>query len=90
MKILTTALSLILLLGLSTSSTCGQNTRQLIPKEKRAKLLSPQDREKAFVSAKPAVGDAVPDLKIFDANGKSVRMSEFRGKYVVLTFGCLT
>ena len=53
-----------------------------------------QPRKKAseedFVKEKPAVGDAFPDLVVYDPDGKEVKTSSFRGHYTVLTFGCLT
>ena len=34
----------------------------------------------------PAVGDAVPDYPMLNQSGKKIRLSQFRGKVVVLTF----
>lgn len=64
----------------------GQSTHE----EMRPKAQTPQEKERKFVSAKPTIGDALPDVSIFDENGKSFQTSSFRGKYVVITFGCLT
>jgi len=41
--------------------------------------------------AVPAVGQAAPDFTLSDANGKAVKLSDFRGKHVVLEWtnpGC--
>jgi peroxiredoxin len=41
--------------------------------------------------AAPAVGQAAPDFTLKDASGKSVKLSDYRGKYVVLEWtnpGC--
>ena len=46
--------------------------------------------EAAFVKERPAVGDALPDVTVYDVNGKEVTTSSLRGQYIVLTFGCLT
>ena len=46
--------------------------------------------EAAFVKERPAVGDALPDVTVYDVNGKEVKTSSLRGQYIVLTFGCLT
>ena len=46
--------------------------------------------EAAFVKERPAVGDALPDVTVYDVNGREVKTSSLRGHYVVLTFGCLT
>lgn len=45
----------------------------------------------AIVSAEPASselqkGETVPDFRLIDQNGKTIRLSDFRGKPVVLTF----
>jgi len=45
----------------------------------------------AHVHAAPSVGQAAPDFALNDANGKAVKLSDFRGKYVVLEWtnpGC--
>jgi cytochrome oxidase Cu insertion factor (SCO1/SenC/PrrC family) len=49
-----------------------------------------EQRDEDFLKAKPAVGDALPDLTVYRPDGKEVKTSELRGHYVVLTFGCLT
>ena len=36
------------------------------------------------------VGQAIPDLKIYDADGKEFRTADLKGKHSVVTFGCLT
>ena len=46
--------------------------------------------DEAFVKEKPAVGDKLPDLTVYTPDGKEVKTSDLRGRYVVLTFGCLT
>lgn len=45
----------------------------------------------AAAQAAPAVGQAAPDFTLKDASGKTVRLSDFRGKHVVLEWtnpGC--
>jgi cytochrome oxidase Cu insertion factor (SCO1/SenC/PrrC family) len=46
--------------------------------------------EEDFLKEKPAVGDTLPDLTVYDPDGSEVRLASLRGQYVVLTFGCLT
>ena len=56
-------------------------------------MTSAQERKKSeaeFVRSRPAIGDAIPDVVVYDATGKEVRTSDLRGHYTVLTFGCLT
>jgi thioredoxin-related protein len=45
----------------------------------------------SLAQAAPAVGQPAPDFTLKDASGKSVKLSEYRGKYVVLEWtnpGC--
>jgi cytochrome oxidase Cu insertion factor (SCO1/SenC/PrrC family) len=58
----------------------------------------PQDRpaqrgrrdEAAFTRQRPAISDALPDVTVYDVEGREVKTSSLRGHYTVLTFGCLT
>jgi len=52
----------------------------------KGKKLSDEE----FVTARPAVGDVIPDVSVFDQSGKELKTSSLRGHYTVLTFGCLT
>ncbi len=49
-----------------------------------------QQSEEAFVKNKPTIGDPLPDLIVYDPDGKEVKTATLRGHYTVLTFGCLT
>lgn len=45
----------------------------------------------AFANAAPSVGQPAPDFTLKDANGRTVKLSDFRGKHVVLEWtnpGC--
>ena len=46
--------------------------------------------EAAFVTERPAVGEPLPDVTVYDASGREVKTSSLRGQHIVLTFGCLT
>jgi cytochrome oxidase Cu insertion factor (SCO1/SenC/PrrC family) len=46
--------------------------------------------DEEFARDKPAIGDTIPDLTVYDPSGKEVKTSDLRGHYTVLTFGCLT
>jgi hypothetical protein len=50
----------------------------------------PRRSEAEFVRDKPAIGDLLPALTVYDAQGKELKTSSLRGHYSVLTFGCLT
>jgi len=41
-------------------------------------------------SAQVPVGTPLPDLTVYDASGKTFNLTELRGSYSVLVFGCLT
>jgi cytochrome oxidase Cu insertion factor (SCO1/SenC/PrrC family) len=49
-----------------------------------------QDLNRNFGARGPAVGETVPDLSFFDADGKKLSLHSLKGKYTVLVFGCLT
>lgn len=38
----------------------------------------------------PLQGKQLPDVKAWDAEGREFSLSELRGEYSVLVFGCLT
>ena len=40
--------------------------------------------------ARPAPGEMLPDVTVYDAAGKEFRLRSLRGRYTVLVFGCLT
>ena len=47
--------------------------------------------ERWFDEAAPAIGEPLPDLVLYDATGKQVRIRELAsGQYTVLVLGCLT
>jgi len=43
-----------------------------------------------WVKKSPTVGDMLPDLAVYSADGKEFKTSSLRGHYTVLDFGCLT
>jgi peroxiredoxin len=58
---------------------------------RRALLALPALCVAAAIQAAPAVGQPAPDFSLKDASGKAVKLSDFRGKYVVLEWtnpGC--
>ena len=38
----------------------------------------------------PQVGDKLPDVELYDAQGQPLRLSSLKGSYAVLVLGCLT
>jgi cytochrome oxidase Cu insertion factor (SCO1/SenC/PrrC family) len=43
-----------------------------------------------WVKQPPTIGDAMPDLTVYTADGKEFKTSSLRGHYTVIDFGCLT
>ncbi len=48
------------------------------------------EREAEFLTTRPLVGEPLPDVAIYTAEGAPFKTSSLRGHYTVLTFGCLT
>lgn len=47
--------------------------------------------DQRFESAAPGIGEPMPDLTLYDAEGKALRLRELlRDHYTVLVLGCLT
>lgn len=36
------------------------------------------------------IGQKMPDVTVYDADGKKLKISSLKGKHAVLVFGCLT
>ncbi len=45
---------------------------------------------RSFNSALPEVGELVPDISLYAADGKPFELRSLKGAYTVLVFGCLT
>ncbi len=43
-----------------------------------------------FQGSGPALGQPLPDLTVYDAEGREFKLSSLKGDYSVLVFGCLT
>jgi cytochrome oxidase Cu insertion factor (SCO1/SenC/PrrC family) len=43
-----------------------------------------------WVKKSPTIGDKLPELTVYTADGKEFETSSLRGQYTVLAFGCLT
>ena len=46
--------------------------------------------EDPFEGSRPEVGQPLPDITVYDAEGKEFKLSSLTGDYSVLVFGCLT
>ena len=50
-----------------------------------------QQATRRFEAAAPAVGEPVPDLAVYDADGKERQLGKLlQGHYTVIVLGCLT
>jgi hypothetical protein len=57
----------------------------------QAQLDPRQQASRRFESTAPAVGEPLPDLAVYDAGGKELRVGELlQGHYTVIVLGCLT
>ncbi len=57
----------------------------------QAQLDPRQQASRRFEAAAPAVGEPLPDVVLYDAGGKGLRVSELlQGHYTVIVLGCLT
>ena len=54
------------------------------PESMRARL------QQRFDATSPDVGQPLPDLTIYDADGKPFPLRKLKDHYTVLVFGCLT
>jgi len=47
--------------------------------------------DRRFETSAPAIGEPMPNLAVYDASGKELRLRELlRDHYTVLVLGCLT
>ena len=45
---------------------------------------------RGFEERSPGVGQPLPDVAAWDADGQPLRLSSLKGSHTVLVFGCLT
>ena len=43
-----------------------------------------------FLEADPKIGEPIPDVSLFTAEGDEFNLAAVKGSYTVLVFGCLT
>lgn len=48
------------------------------------------EREAEFLDTAPLIGEPLPEVTVYSADGRPFPTSNLRGHYTVLTFGCLT
>ena len=69
----------------------AQPEKSKVEKKSKAKSTSPRDQVKnRFASRSPQIGQPLPDVSAYDADGKQFKLSSLKGQYTVMVFGCLT
>ena len=57
----------------------------------RARLDPRQQATRGFEATAPAIGEQMPDLVVYDADGEGRRLRELlQGHYTIIVLGCLT
>ena len=79
-------ISLLLLLALLVTSAAAQQR----DRASRGRGRGPRAGSARIERSGLRVGMTLPDVSAYDADGNELRMSELRGHYTVLVFGCLT
>ena len=97
MRSMLMAVSVVLLAGLSGpvwAQPPAQRGRSPDRRPPTRDQSSARDRMRAmtsrFLKAPPKIGDPLPDVTVYDADGKEFRLRSLKGHYSVLVFGCLT
>lgn len=80
----------MLLFGLTSVLTISLAAPPVAWAQRGNRKSEARKSEADFVTAKPAVGEPIPDVVVYDAKGHKVSTADLRGHYTVLTFGCLT
>jgi len=44
----------------------------------------------SFQRSSPGIGEVIPEVTVYTADGKKFSTSQLKGSYTVLVFGCLT
>jgi cytochrome oxidase Cu insertion factor (SCO1/SenC/PrrC family) len=72
----------------------GRDDRPERPDRSRDKAKAQKaksgERDTAFEKASPRVGELLPEVSVWDGDGKPFSTRTLRGHYSVLVFGCLT
>lgn len=62
----------------------------MFPPSADAQRRNLKSREVEFMKTPPLIGDPLPEVEVFDLDGKPFSTASMKGHYSVLTFGCLT
>lgn len=73
----------LLVMSCSPSASYGQRPGQS-GQSGRSQVSS------AFSRSAPGIGESIPEVTVYTADGKKFSTSQLKGSYTVLVFGCLT
>ena len=83
--------AVLLMLGFAVLQADMTMAQQRNPTRSRGGAEFPRrSLNRRFEARGPAVGEMVPDVSFFDADGNKLSLHSLKGKYTVLVFGCLT
>ena len=75
----------IMILPLTLISACATNIRE--EQNRPARSVPDTDR---LVRSGIRIGDLLPDVTVYNADGNPFKLSQLKGHYAVIVFGCLT
>ncbi|MDA0283944.1 MAG: hypothetical protein O3B86_11385, partial [Planctomycetota bacterium] len=90
MKRLTSLILVLTLASLQAEVSFAQRTPQRKPGARPSGGGPGSAGSSTLERAGLKVGQQMPDVTIYDANGEKFSISRAKGKYAVLVFGCLT
>jgi len=90
MKRCITSILVVTLALLQAGDTFAQPPQQGRPGERRGGGGPGTAGSSTLERSGLKIGQQMPDVTIYDANGEKFPLSKAKGKYAVLVFGCLT
>lgn len=79
-----------LFLGMILMNLASQEIYSQSPSDRGARSRPGSGGSATLSRAGLKLGAAMPSINVFDDKGKQLNTGSFRGKYTVVTFGCLT
>ncbi len=79
-------LTAILILSIAAISVSTVNARENQDKP----TSSLKDTNQLSAKSKIKIGNSLPDVMVYDADGNSLNLGSLKGNYLVIIFGCLT
>lgn len=73
-----------------TVALCALLPSQAMALQSQEAPQQPEKQESTMTDRLPKIGSPVPEMQIYDADGKPFETGQFKDHYTVLVFGCLT